>query len=250
MAHRGGALRAPENTLEAMELGVSHGADALEFDVRLSADGEVVVMHDPRVERTTDGIGEVADMTLNELRELDLSSRRAPAPWSGTFRGPCRIPTLEQVLKRFPEIPLIIEVKAPLASARTRALLEKHRATNRCIVASFDPQAMRAFRGSGIPVGATRNQALALLGKSMLGLSAPRGFDALFTPTNYLGLPLPMRKLVTSLRAAGRTTHVWTINDGERARRLWQMGVSGIVSDDVIGMLAARKGLPGPTGAA
>jgi Glycerophosphoryl diester phosphodiesterase len=249
VAHRGGALRAPENTIEAMELGVSHGADALEFDVRLSADGEVVVIHDPRVDRTTDGTGEVAQMTLSELRALNASSRKQPEPWSGTFRDSTGIPTLHEVLSRFPGLPLIIEVKAPVASARTRLLIEQHGATKRCIVASFDPSAMRAFRGSGIARGATRNQALFVLATGHSGAVIEGGFEALFTPFEYHGIRVPIRRMVLPLRRAGKPTHVWTINDREQARRLWQMGVCGIVSDDVLGMVAARKGLqdaPGP----
>jgi glycerophosphoryl diester phosphodiesterase len=245
VAHRGGALRAPENTIEAMELGISHGADALEFDVRLSADGEVVVIHDPTVDRTTDGSGEVAQMILSDLRALDASSRRMAEPWSGTFQRRTRIPTLDEVLSRFPDVPLIIEVKAPLASARTRLLIEKHAAARRCIVASFVPNAMRAFRGSGIARGATRNQALLLLATGHSGRALEGGFDALFTPLEYHGIKLPLRRMIAPLRRAGKPTHVWTVNEAEQARRLWQIGVCGIVSDDVAGTLAARKGLTG-----
>jgi glycerophosphoryl diester phosphodiesterase len=231
-----------------MELGISHGADALEFDVRLSADGEVVVIHDPTVDRTTDGSGEVAQMNLSELRALNASSRKIAEPWSGSFERRTRIPTLEEVLSRLPDIPLIIEVKAPLASARTRLLIEQHAASKRCIVASFVPNAMRAFRGSGIARGATRNQALLLLATGHSGGAIDGGFDALFTPLEYHGVRLPLRRMVAPLRKAGKPTHVWTVNDGEQARRLWQLGVCGIVSDDVAGTVAARKRLTGNAG--
>jgi len=245
VAHRGGSLAAPENTIEAMELAVSRGADALELDVRLSADGEVVVMHDPRVDRTTDGHGEVARMTLAELRELDAGAREStPASWIPGLRHPCRIPKFEEILTRLTEIPLIIELKVALASVQTRSLIEKHRAQDRCFVASFVPEAMHAFRGSGIAIGATRPQALRLLLAAITGADATPAFDGLFISPRYRSIPLPMRRLIAVTRRAGKPTHVWTINDGEQARKLWLMGASGIVTDDVPGALAARRALP------
>jgi glycerophosphoryl diester phosphodiesterase len=246
VAHRGGSLAAPENTIEAMELAVSRGADALELDVRLSADGEVVVIHDPRVDRTTDGRGEVARMTLAQLRELDAGAREStPASWIPSLRRPCRIPMFDEILTRFTEIPLIIELKVALASAQTRSLIEKHDAQSRCFVASFAPEAMYAFRGSKIAVGATRPQAMKLLAGAITGLSFVPDFDALFISLRYRGFRLPMRRILAATRRAGKPTHVWTINDGERARKLWLMGASGIVTDDVPGALAARRALPG-----
>jgi glycerophosphoryl diester phosphodiesterase len=227
-----------------MELGISHGAGALEFDVRLSADGEVVVIHDSTVDRATDGSGEVSQMNLSELRAQNASARKTAAPWSGTFRARTRIPTLDEVLSRFPTVPLIIEVKAPLASARTRLLIEKHAATKRCIVASFAPNAMRVFEGSGIARGATRNQALLLLATGYSG----GGFDALFTPIEYHGIRLPMRNMISPLRRDGKPTHVWTVNDAEQARKLWLAGACGMVTDDVPGILAARASLESTPG--
>ncbi len=93
IAHRGASDKYPENTLIAFERALELQAEAVECDVHLSADGEVVVIHDPTVDRTTDGRGEVAAMTLEELRRLDAGVRKHPR-----FAGQ-RIPTLSEVLE-------------------------------------------------------------------------------------------------------------------------------------------------------
>lgn len=98
IAHRGGRARGPENTLEAMERGVADGADAIELDVHLSADGEVVVIHDLTVERTTDGTGRIAEMRYADLRSLDAACRFTAAGSASGFGRPCRIPALSEVL--------------------------------------------------------------------------------------------------------------------------------------------------------
>ncbi len=246
VAHRGGALHAPENTIEAMALAISRGAEAIECDIRISSDGEVVVFHDPFVNRTTGKPGAVSRMTFAELRSLDASVRRTrPASWDASVKTPCRIPTLEEVLVRFPETPFIIEVKAPAASAAARRIIEKYRAENRCLVASFPHGALHPFRGSRIPIGATRRDIISFL-RDVLARRRPLAeFDAFFIPPDYHGVPMPMRILLAAAREAGKNTHIWTVNDATEAGRLWRLGALGMVTDDVPGMLAARSAFPG-----
>src|SRR5688500_1274406 len=114
-AHRGGAALAPENTIAAFDNGLALGADGLELDVRLSRDGVVVVHHDAMLDRTTDGHGPVAGHSLSELAAVDAGYRFQP-PGAEHDRFPfrqqgIRIPTLESVLHRYPDVPLIIELK-------------------------------------------------------------------------------------------------------------------------------------------
>ena len=242
IAHRGGAARAPENTLEAMRLGIADGADGLEFDVRLSADGEVVVIHDATVDRTTDGAGAVESMTLRDLRSLDAGFRfnRGPSDPAHTIKH--RIPTLDEVLRSFPEIPLIIEIKAPLAASATRRLIEKHAAEDRCLVDSFTSAALTDFRGSRIALGAGRSGVAAMLAKWCMGARTPvpDNVSALCIPLMYYGAPLPVRRLAQIMRSAGKPTHIWTVNRPEEARAMWALGASGIITDDVPLILAAR----------
>jgi glycerophosphoryl diester phosphodiesterase len=247
IAHRGGRARAPENTLEAMQLGMADGADAIEFDVRLSADGEVVVIHDATVDRTTDGSGAVERMTLADLRSLDAGRGSSRIEAHQVARGACRIPTLVEVLESFPGTPLIIEVKAPAASIPTRALIEKHGAEARCLVDSFHSNALAVFRGSRIARGASRNGVIRLIASSFLHSRAllPVELSALCIPHTYRGLPLPVERLVAIMRSASKPTHIWTVNDPGEALELWGLGVSGIITDDPRAILAARTGAAG-----
>ena len=243
IAHRGGSARAPENTLEAMRLAIADGAEGIEFDVRLSADGEVVVIHDPTVDRTTNGTGSVERLTVAELQSLDAGFRfdvRARDPVV-TVRH--RIPTLAEVLGELAAVPLLIEIKHPAAAVATRRLIERHGAEDRCVVGSFSDETLNAFRGSGIARVAARNGVIQLMVGSFTGawLPMPGDVSALSIPLNYSGVPLPVRQLVRTMRSAGKPTHFWTVNDPDEARALWELGASGMVTDDVPAILAARS---------
>ena len=220
IAHRGGRARAPENTLEAMRLAIADGADGLEFDVRLSAEGEVVVIHDPRVDRTTDGTGAVERMTLAELRSLDAGFRFNARP-----------------------VDRATTIKAPLAAAATRRLIEKHGAEDRCLVDSFSSTALKAFRESRIARGTGRSEIVRLLARSLRGAPSPVPGDvsALSIPQTYHGVPLPVRHLAGTMRSARKPTHIWTVNHPDEAREMWGLGASGIITDDVPVILAARS---------
>src|SRR5690348_16209850 len=112
-AHRGGSALAPENTLVAYEKGLSYGADALELDIHPTCDGEIVVIHDDTLDRTTDGSGRVSGFTLDDLRQFDAGYRFTPD--SGAtypYRGQgVRIPTLAEVYERFSDARVNIEIK-------------------------------------------------------------------------------------------------------------------------------------------
>ena len=158
VGHRGNAAHAPENTIESFRQAVDLGVDALELDVHLSRDGHVVVIHDSTLDRTTDGSGRVERLPLSEIRRVDAGARftrdgGTTRPYRGTG---VRVPSLDEVLGAFPRTPLLIEIKADAASGPARALIERHGAMDRCIVASFSESAMDAFRGSGMPQGASR----------------------------------------------------------------------------------------------
>ena len=115
-AHRGGSLLRPENTIVAFDHGLSLGADSLEFDVHLSRDGVVVVHHDRTLERTTNGRGPIAGMTADELSRLDAGAR-FPG-FAGRAGG---VPTLPDVLRRYPSARMIIELKLndPILAQKT-----------------------------------------------------------------------------------------------------------------------------------
>lgn len=243
IGHRGNCAHAPENTLESFRQALSLGVDAIEFDVRRTRDGEIVVFHDASVTRTTGARGEVAALTLAELRALDAGAtfttdRGKSFPYRGRGIG---IPTLEEVLRAFPDTPVLIEIKVAEASPGTRAVIETLGAEARCIVASFAAENLAPFRGSRIATGScTREIALRVL-PALLGWrfrSLP--FAMMSLPEVHEGIPVPLGALVRAARPAGVPLHVWTVNHAARAQALWDLGACGILSDDPGTILDAR----------
>src|SRR5690348_13143818 len=121
IAHRGDSAHFPENTIPSFDRGLELGADAIEFDLRVSRDGEVVIIHDPTVDRTTDGTGAVNSLTLAELKDLDAGARfTLDGGQTFPFRGKgLTIPTFDEMLARYTSVPLLIEVKIPEAAHLT-----------------------------------------------------------------------------------------------------------------------------------
>jgi len=249
IGHRGNRAHAPENTVPALLEAVALGADGLEFDLRVSRDGQLVVFHDPTLERTTDGRGAVATHTAAELRQLDAGAHFTPDggrsfPWRGRGVG---VPTFDEVIEVLPRaLPLIIELKTPAATELLRRAVQRHGLAPRIIVAGFDPQSTRPLRGAGFALGASRPDVLALLPAALLHLRRkPRHVQALCIPQQWNGLPVPIAALARTLRGSGAVIHVWTVNDPAEARHLWHCGVQGIISDDPGLMLATRRGAAG-----
>ena len=234
IAHRGGRLVGPENTIEAFRLGLENGADALELDVRSTADGVAVVIHDATLDRTTDRSGPVAMWTREGLAEVDAGFRFSPdGGRSFPHRGKgVRIPTLEEVLLAFRGLPLLVHVKVPQAQAPTLEVLTRLRAAPHTAVASERRDRVRAFSVPPFVRGATRGDSVTFYARVLGGKGVPPppyGFFAL--PERVMGVRMPTRRFVAAARAVGCPTHVWTVNDADAARRLWDIGVCGIVTD-------------------
>ena len=244
VGHRGNRAHAPENTLPSFAEAVALGVDAVELDVRLSADGEVVVMHDPTVERTTNGTGVVSELTWAQLSALNAGYRFSGDggrtwPWRG--RG-AHVPRFADVLAQFPTTPFLIEIKVPEVARPLRRVIEAAGAAARCIVESFHHAAGVEFVGSGIAVGASQRDVAALLPRAILRMTAPHvGFAFMAIPPWHMGIPVPVGGLVACTRAAGAPVHVWTVNDASTAERLWNVGVSGIITDDPALLLPLRQ---------
>jgi len=224
VAHRGASTVAPEHTIPAYEAAIAAGADALELDVHLSADDQLVVIHDARLERTTDGRGAVREHTIRELKRLDAGG------WFGRrFRGQ-RIQTLPEVLERFRgRVGFGIELKAgsdlyPGIEERLLTLLQLYDVLDRVLVASFDHHALRKCRDLDPDV---RTGAL-VVGR----LLAPAGL-APAGVLNALCLPaeLTTARDTAATREAGLDCYVWVVNDPAAARRFAEWGVTGIVTD-------------------
>ena len=247
IAHRGASGLAPENTREALQLAVTQGADALEFDVHLAADGVPVLMHDPNLDRTTTGSGLLRTRTAEELGGLDAGyhftlDRGGSFPWRGRGLG---IPTLTEVLESFPRVPLLIELKTVEVAEPVRRLILARNAVDRVAIASFLEAALVPFRTGGFQIGASRRSNLTLWWRAKLGLPAPAGLVGFYAvPYRYRDrITVPTPRFIAAARRAGRPVHVWTVDDPERAVRLWRLGVSGIITNHPAELLEVRNRL-------
>ena len=247
IGHRGNRAHAPENTLPSLLEAVALGVDAVEFDLHLSRDGALVVMHDPTLDRTTNGTGPIALHTLAELRMLDTGARFTrdagkTFPWRG--RG-VTVSTLDEVVDALPrDLPLIIEIKTPAASPFVLTAIKRHGIAARIIVAGFNAEAILPLRGNGFATGAHSGEVAQMLIPAILGKRfGPKPFQVLCIPPVWNGIPVPILKLARGLRGTGVTTHIWTINEPAKALELWRGGVQGIITDDPGLVLAARNAL-------
>ena len=245
IGHRGNRAHAPENTLVSLLDAVALGVDAVEFDLRVSRDGILVVMHDQTLDRTTNDSGPVAMRTAAELGRLDAGARFTrdgglTFPWRGRD---ATISTFDEIIDALPrDLPCIIELKTPAATELLRVAVRRHDIAHRIIVAGFDPAATRPLRNAGFALGASTPDVLGLLWPALSGqrlVSPP--CQALCLPLRWHGIPVPIAALARALRASGGVTHVWTVNDAALALRLWGLGVQGIISDDPGLILAAKR---------
>ena len=246
IGHRGNRAHAPENTIESLAQAVAAGADAVEFDVRVTADGIIVVHHDPTVNRTTDGSGEIARKTFAELRELDAGARfTRDGGKTFPYRGKGhRIPSFDEVLEAFPSTALLIEIKTPLAAVGVKNAIEQHKAEDRCLVDSFSRDALRVFKDSRIAHGAASGDVARLMREILFGMRiTPMDYRALCVPLSYNGLPLPVRRFARVAPKYNCRVHVWTVNSPAVAKDLWINGVNGIITDDPALMLGLRSSL-------
>jgi glycerophosphoryl diester phosphodiesterase len=240
IAHRGNRVAAPENTLEALHQAADLGVDALEFDVRMSRDAVPVVIHDARVDRTTNGTGLVNAFSFAELRELDAGHRRRPA---GNDRP--LIPSLEEALAAFRQLPLVIEVKELAAAEATARFIRRFGLQDSVVVGSAQDSVMRWFYGSGLHCCAAMYDAMRWIPVALTGQRASAvPFEVLSITTTFRGVPIPVLRLARTAATLGIPTQVWTVNRPAIAVRLWRGGVAAIVTDDPAAMLEARRTIP------
>jgi glycerophosphoryl diester phosphodiesterase len=254
-AHRGGALLRPENTLLAFEHGASFGADALELDLQLTRDGELVVTHDFVVDRTTDGTGPVAGYTLDELRRLDAGYRfTTDGGKTFPYRGQgLTIPTLRAVFERFPTLRINMDLKesTPEREERLWRLLQEMDAVERVMIGSFEYAPMQRFRAltdGRVATGATRREIggfLASYHTRRIGRLRP-AYDALQVPETQRAFRIVTPGMIAAAHRLDLDVHVWTIDAPSDMRRLLMWGVDGVMSDrpDLLAQALAERTLP------
>jgi glycerophosphoryl diester phosphodiesterase len=234
VAHRGYSAVAPENTLPALAAGALAGATLIEFDVRTTADGVPVVIHDRTVDRTTGGTGNVWDLTEAEIRALDAGSWFSPG-YAGT-----RVPLLSEVLEVLAEAALLLEIKPPATLEQVKVIIEMvadRGLLDRTVVQSFDPSVIRLVREAAPDV---RRGLLRLRFEAdTVDLARELGVVYCNPPVvDVLDDPVT----VAALHSSDVAIMPWTANDMSQWPALVGAGVAGLISDragEVSGWLAA-----------
>ncbi|MCX7029329.1 MAG: glycerophosphodiester phosphodiesterase family protein [Spirochaetes bacterium] len=236
VAHRGGAALAPENTLAAFRAGLEQGADALELDVHLSRDGELVVIHDAALARTTNAAGEVGEMTFAELRRLDASARFFGPPVERQL-----IPTLQEVVDLAKgRASLQIEIKLrsdgsryPGIEPRVVETLRQSGMVDDAVILSFDFPTLTSVKALE-----QRLRTCALISRAYLQKVGKRGPAAVAEEMAALGVTSVgvektwlLEPLYRQLRSRGLGVGVWTVDDSGEMRRFALMGVDFITSN-------------------
>jgi glycerophosphoryl diester phosphodiesterase len=228
-AHRGGAALWPENTVLAFQSSAELGVDALELDLRLTRDGQIVVLHDKAVDRTTNAKGPIDKLTLEEARALDAGYRHQAADGSFPFRGHgLRIPTLDEVVDACPGVQLNIELKPGEKGLVERALevLDRRELADRVI------QRFRALSHGRYRTAACRWEAwLFFLGFRCGWRRITPHYQALQIPDRHFGMQIVTPALVDWAHRLGVDVHVWTVNAPHQMKRLVSEGVDGLMTD-------------------
>jgi glycerophosphoryl diester phosphodiesterase len=230
-AHRGGSALRPENTIAAFDHGLSLGADGLEFDFHLSRDGVVVVHHDTTLDRTTSGRGALAARTAVELARLDAGAH-VPG-FAGSVGG---VPSLRDVLRRYRDASLIIELKVndPTLAHKTIEEVRAADAVDRVALGSFGTRVLRAARAyePRIRTGSSREETRLALYRSWVRWPVRRPpYQEYQVPEVAGSTRVVSPRFVRYAHEAGCPVKVWTVDDEADMRRLLSWGVDAIISD-------------------
>ena len=249
-AHQGGNLLSPGNTLFAFERAAEMGVDILEMDAHITKDGVLVIIHDKDVDRTTNGIGLVEKMTLAEIKELDAGywwtdNEGETYPYRG--QG-IRIPTLEEIYKRFPDYPVNIEIKNTESSIAQPIceIIRENKMQNKTLVVSFFDERMAEFRQicPEVATAAARNEITKFVILNYIfmgGLYSPAEV-AFQVPESSPGIVVGCPVFISGAPTRNVQVHVWTPNTREEIQKFIDIGVDGIMSDrpDILMELLGR----------
>lgn len=225
-AHRGGSEEAPENSTAAFDAAVRLGFTHLETDVHLTADGVLVAFHDERLDRVTDGTGEIASLPWSVVSDARIAGTEA-------------IPTLDELFERYPDSNFNIDPKADDAVLSLVETVRRHGATDRVCVAAFSDTRLRRVRalvGHAVSTGAGPREIAALTAASRVGRSLHRGrrvtaYDCVQVPVRHRGVEIVTESFVDAAHRSGKPVYVWTIDDPAEMHRLLDLGVDGIMTD-------------------
>lgn len=254
-AHQGGELEAPSSTLYAIERAIALGATGIELDVHATKDGVLVVSHDPTVDRTSDGTGAIADLTLDELRRLDNAYWFVPGEAAVRGRStpdyPLRgrapvdrrlgVATLAEVLEAARGLPLNLDIKqtAPTVVPYEDALADQLKSLDDpglVIVASFHDEATARFAqlAPEIATSPGQNEVTAFVQAVLRGDEPDPAIGrhvAIQVPPSAFGIELVTETFVNVAHESGLAVHVWTVDEPSEIARLCRLGVDAVMSD-------------------
>lgn len=229
IAHRGASLVAPENTLAAIAVAVRRRAHGVEFDVRGTRDGRLVLMHDDSLDRTTTGSGKVRDLTLRQIRRADAGIKKAKK-----FAGE-RVPTLREALRLLKgRATPVIEVKDTDISDAVVSDLRRSSMVGEAVIISFHDSVLQAVASIeprlslSLLVGPDREPDADAQAQALVARAREVGANGLDLAHTSLSKPL-----ATAIRRRSMALWVWTVNDAARAAKLVSMGVDAITTDAV-----------------
>lgn len=231
-AHRGASKYAPENTVEAFQLAASQGVEAIELDVKLTADNQAVVIHDQTVDRTTGGTGKVNELTLDAIKKLNASNHFED------YQG-VKVPTLDEV---FESVGRLLFINVELTNYNSShdnlipivaEIVKRHGAQKNVLFSSFIPANLRKMKAllPEVPVGL-------LAQAGLFGAFSRSGIFLKLSPQNiHPNLADVNEKMIATEHKRGRRVHVWTVNEEADLKRLIGLGVDGIFTDDPVNTL-------------
>lgn len=241
IAHRGASSTHPENTLPAILGAIELGSDIVELDLRMTKDGHVVVIHDGSVDRTTNGHGLVAELTLAQLKALDAGFAFSPdGGKTFPFRGQgITVPTLEEVLTALPEQLLMLEIKVGTTRMvrQVIASLRRLKALERVSIELFSiktklAKLMRSLEPN-LTTGHTRAELVRFVAMAKLGLAwrfRRRAF-AIEMPPRRNRLAVSSKRTLKAAARKGIPMFVWTVNNENDMRRFLDWGAAGLFTD-------------------
>lgn len=246
-AHRGAPCELPENTLAGFARAVALGVDGLETDAHRTADGHVVLSHDPSLARACGVPRVIATSTLADVRSCDAGWGFVAPDGARPFAGRgLRVPTLDELLDAHPHLPVNLDLKSrdlALVDA-VLACLRRRGDAGRVLLASFHPAVLRAVRARGHPgptgLGPDEVLRVRALPRLLLRARPPRGAAAQ-VPVAFRGLRLDTPDFIARCHALGVRVDFWTVNDPAEARRLVALGADGVMTDDPAAIVPAVR---------
>ncbi|MFF2524548.1 glycerophosphodiester phosphodiesterase [Streptomyces liangshanensis] len=223
-AHRGGAADGLENTAAAFRRAESLGYRYFETDVHTTADGRLVAFHDTTLDRVTDGHGRIADLPWEEVRQARVAGKE-------------QLPLFADLLDEFPEARWNVDIKAAPALVPLVDLIRRTGCWDRVCVGSFSERRVAAAARLAGPRLATSYGVRGVLGLRLRSYGLPfpvrAGAVSAQVPEAQSGVPVVDERFVRAAHARGLQVHVWTINEADRIDALLDLGVDGIMTDQL-----------------